>query len=102
MTGDIYDAEATGRSALKFALITGVVSLFAVFTYEGSRSVGLPAPTGSMASALGAVLSGKVQLFSIDSHLTQNLEKLLHLAVHQFSQMHRAKGFARTAAFSVI
>lgn len=49
MAGKTYDNEAMRRSALKFVLITGVVSLFADFTYEGSRSI-----TGPYLQTLGA------------------------------------------------
>lgn len=42
MVRKTYDNEAMRRSALKFVLITGVVSLFADFTYEGSRSISGP------------------------------------------------------------
>lgn len=49
MAGKTYDNEAMRRSALKFVLITGAVSLFADFTYEGSRSV-----TGPFLQTLGA------------------------------------------------
>lgn len=49
MAGKTYDNQAMRRSALKFVLVTGVVSLFADFTYEGSRSI-----TGPFLQSLGA------------------------------------------------
>ncbi len=48
VAGRTYDNEAVRRGALKFVLITGVVSLFADFTYEGSRSI-----TGPFLQTLG-------------------------------------------------
>jgi predicted MFS family arabinose efflux permease len=59
-----HDNEALRRSALKFVLITGVVSLFADFTYEGSRSI-----TGPFLQTLGAtgaivgIVAGLGELF---------------------------------------
>jgi MFS family permease len=55
MAGEVYSPEETEgrnakrRTALKFVLMIGVVSFFADFTYEGSRSV-----TGPFLQKLGA------------------------------------------------
>jgi predicted MFS family arabinose efflux permease len=48
-TAQVHDGAWTARSALRFVLLFGIVSLFADFAYEGARSV-----NGQFLSLLGA------------------------------------------------